>query len=115
MVYTAVIDGPTRTNGSAVLAGLLANGSWDLEVERPGEVSELDVRFTTSGELRSGSTMVLSLPDNLVYNQTTHNRTTHNRTTHNQTTHDQARTITTYQHSWTLLNADVSAEEMDVN
>ena len=35
----------TSTNGSAVLAGSLADGSWDMEIDRPGEVSELDVRY----------------------------------------------------------------------
>ena len=62
---TKIIDGPTSISGAAVPAGALTDGSWHMETDRPGEVSELDVRFTTSGELRSGSTIVLSLPHTL--------------------------------------------------
>ena len=64
---TKIIDGPTSISGAAVPAGALtiAAGAWDMETDRPGEVSRLDVSFKTSGELRAGSRMVLSLPHTL--------------------------------------------------
>jgi hypothetical protein len=84
---TAIINGPTSIDGAAVAAGALKDCSWDMSVDRPGEVSSLGLVFETSGELKAGSTIVLKFPHTL---------------------------SSSHQRSWTLLNAVVTdAEKAD--
>eukprot|EP00935_MAST-01C_sp_MAST-1C-sp1_P000342 g342.t1 len=75
---TKITNFPTSVIGAAVPSGALTRGLWDMETDRPGVVSRLNMTFKTTGELKAGSTIELSLPHTLT---------------------------SAHQRSWTMMNA----------